>query len=77
MKVTEQSQRFLDLLSRQPSKWFTRSELARLVGKRRLNPYDVAAIELLYEQGLVERQSQEKEGILNFKWVYRAKDVAR
>jgi hypothetical protein len=71
--LSAQAERVLTALQAVGDQWLSRSQIAKQLNKSRLNPYELAALDLLVEQGKVEVQKQEKTGYIDFQWVYRAK----
>ncbi len=55
--------------------WHARTDLARAIGKARLNPVEAAALDLLASEGRIEKRSQpvglEGPGGNIHHWVYR------
>ncbi len=51
--MTEHQKKILELLYLVGKRWLTRSEIARSMGKRRLNPYDLECLALLSEKGFI------------------------
>lgn len=72
-RLAEQAQRLLEILRETRTPWMNRKEIARAIGKRRLTPYDIALLELLQEQGLVEIQSRTNGTPIGYEWVYHAR----
>ena len=73
MLLSDQATKFLTLLKQYSadSRWLSRSEIATLTGKKRLNPYEVAAINLLAENGLIECVREDMPGAIGYQWKYR------
>lgn len=55
------------------NRWLDRSEIAELLGKKRLTAYDTALLDLLTEQGLIETQKAEGYSREGYKWQHRIK----
>ncbi len=73
MRLSEQANKFLIILRQYSGNdhWLSRSDIADLIGKKRLNPYEVAAIDLLAENGLIERTREQMPGPIGYQWKYR------
>ena len=56
------------------SQWATRGAIARRLGKSRLNPYEVAALDHLAEQGQVEAREVKTNAPSGTRWEYRLKE---
>lgn len=72
MELSDQARRFLDVINANAGQWLTRRQIAGLVGKKRLNPYEIAALDLLTEQKLIDRQEVKVAGAIGFQYNYRA-----
>lgn len=74
-RATEQGQKILQALRAvdDPQHWLDRSEIARLLGKKRLTQYEIALLDLLTEQGSIETRQQEGYSPLGYKWQHRIK----
>lgn len=73
--LTEHQRKILDIIYAAPTGWMTRLELARAMGKRRLNPYDMSCLDLLAEQGLIEvSQRPSRAPHVEFAHIYRVPD---
>jgi Fe2+ or Zn2+ uptake regulation protein len=71
-RLTEQAQKLLEILQAAKNPWMNRKDIAKAIGKRRLTPYDIALLELLQAQGLVEIQSRANGTPIGYEWVYHA-----
>ena len=60
-------------------KWASRTELARVMGKKRLTPYDFECLRRLAEQGIVLLETRESKGPgSDFAYIYKmSSDVAQ
>ncbi|MEP7286941.1 MAG: hypothetical protein ABI947_14385 [Chloroflexota bacterium] len=54
--------------------WHTRSDIARLMGKPHLTPFDVAALEALAENGRVIAEQHEIDSPIPVRWEYKIKE---
>jgi predicted transcriptional regulator len=72
--LEEQTRQLLTALSEE--KWTSRAELAKLLGKKRLNPYEVAALDMLTAQGQIEAEKRPAIGPIGYQWFYRRKEGA-
>jgi hypothetical protein len=71
-RLSRQSDVILNVLKEASSEWVTRSELARMLEKRKLSSYDIAMLEFLQEKGLVEIQHRDNRTPIGYEFVYRA-----
>jgi predicted transcriptional regulator len=75
-RLSQQSDVLLNVLREASSEWVTRSELARMLEKRKLSSYDIAMLEFLQEKGLVEIQHRDNRTPIGYEFVYRATEQA-
>ncbi len=61
----------LHVLRGSPGEWFTRSDIAKALEKRKLSSYDIAMLEVLESQGVVEIQHRENRTPIGYEFVYR------
>ncbi|MEP7287062.1 MAG: hypothetical protein ABI947_15005 [Chloroflexota bacterium] len=54
--------------------WHTRGDMARFMGKARLSPFDVAALEALAESGRVMAEQHEIDAPIPVRWEYKIKE---
>jgi hypothetical protein len=71
--ATPQSERILQMM-REKGEWLSRAEIAALTGKKRLNVWDMALLDMMVEQGLLMLEKREITGGIGFAWVYKAVD---
>jgi hypothetical protein len=73
--ITTTAEKILLILRQSPQDWLSRSGIASRLGRKRLNPFDLAAIQLLLERGQIEaRKEKEVPGIIGFAYEYRIKE---
>jgi Fe2+ or Zn2+ uptake regulation protein len=72
-KLTPQSEKILRMI-KDNGAWMSRAEVAKLMGKKRLNVWDVALLKLLVEQGLLVVEKHLIEGGIGAAWMYKAAD---
>jgi hypothetical protein len=75
-RLNEQSDRLLNVLKDAAGDWLTRSEIARMLEKRKLSAYDIAMLEILQEKGQVEIQHRDNRTPIGYEFVYRATEEA-
>ncbi len=56
--LTEHQRKVFDIIYQAGEAWSTRSNLARAMDKRQLNPYDIECLELLAARGLIEASTR-------------------
>lgn len=59
------------VLQAEAGKWLTRNQIAEKLGRSRLTPYDIATLEYLANQGLIEAR-QATRGVIGKRWEYRS-----
>ena len=67
----KQSDMLLRVLKETPEDWLTRSDIARLLEKRKLSSYDIAMLEVLQEKGLIEIEHRDNRTPIGYEFVYR------
>lgn len=72
VELDAQSQRILDVL-RSATDWMNRRDIARAMNKKQLNPYDIAVLQVLTGQGLIEASQRDNNSPVGWEWMYRAK----
>jgi hypothetical protein len=75
-RLSKQSDILLNVLSESPDDWLTRSDIARMLDKRKLSSYDIAMLEILQEKGLVEIQHRDNRTPIGYEFVYRITSLA-
>jgi hypothetical protein len=66
LNMTDQQKKILEAV---PAFFVNRSEIARVIGKTELSPYDRTLLDLLVDKGLLERE--ERPSGITKKFVYR------
>jgi hypothetical protein len=69
--IPETSEKILEILRQTPREWVSRSAIAEKLGRKRLNPYDLAALTVLAEKGQIKEKREKMPGYIGFQWVYR------
>ncbi len=72
-QLPPQATKLLELLRARRGDWLSRSQIADVLNKRRLNPAETALLEMLAVQGLIEVQRATDETPIGYHWEYRAK----
>ena len=75
-RLSQQSDVLLNVLKEAPTEWVTRSEIAKMLEKRKLSSYDIAMLEFLQEKGLVEIMHRDNRTPIGYEFVYRATEQA-
>jgi hypothetical protein len=70
-RLTEHSDRLLEVLKQRPGEWVSRSDIARILEKRKLSAYDIAMLEILEHQGVIEIKHRDNRTPIGFEYVYR------
>jgi hypothetical protein len=72
--LSEQAKKLLTAIESSESEWLTRNKIAQRLGKRRLNPYEVALLGVLKEQGLIEVEKRDDPTPIGYRYEYRVKN---
>jgi len=75
-RLSQQSDVLLNVLKEVSNEWVTRSEIAKMLEKRKLSSYDIAMLEFLQEKGLVEIKHRDNRTPIGYEFVYRATEQA-
>ena len=75
-RLNKQSDILLSALKEKPGEWVTRSEIARILDKRKLSSYDIAMLEILQEKGLIDIQHRDNRTPIGYEFVYRTTEEA-
>lgn len=75
-RLNKQSEMLLGVLKEHPGEWLTRSEIARILDKRKLSSYDIAMLEILQEKGLIDIQHRDNRTPIGYEFVYRTTEDA-
>ena len=75
-RLSKHSDILLSVLSELPGEWLTRSDIARMLEKRKLSSYDIAMLEILQEKGLVEIEHRDNRTPIGYEFVYRITQLA-
>lgn len=70
--ITPHGEKLLEALRAQTGEWLARSDIAAAIGKKRLTQYDMAMLDLLADQQLIEKRQKEGYSPLGYMWEYRA-----
>lgn len=74
-RITAHADKLLNGLNRRRNQWLTRSDVAVLIGKKRLTPYDIDLLELMAEQGLIRVEKEDGYSREGFRWIYGVFDA--
>jgi hypothetical protein len=74
-RITEHAERILAVLENVKNRWHTRSELAALMERKRLTPYDIVCLELLVKMELVQQDKEEGYSRDGYRWRYGVFDM--
>lgn len=73
--LTPQGQQLLDVL-RVEGGWVNRADLAKQIGKKALNKWDLVLLSKLADANLIEVQQVPRHGPIGYEWQYRAKQLS-
>jgi predicted DNA-binding ArsR family transcriptional regulator len=68
--LTEHAQKIYHAISAQRNQWLTRAQIARMIGKNRLTPYDIALLDRLVEEEMIDSQQEQGFSREGYRWVY-------
>lgn len=75
--LTDHQKKVLEIIYRAGSKWMGRSEIARAMDKRTLNPYDLECLTLLAGRGLIEASTRPSRAPqIAYAHIYRVSEPA-
>lgn len=74
-RLGRQSDVLLQVLRDASGEWLTRSEIARMLDKRKLSSYDIAMLEVLQEKGLIDIGHRDNRTPIGYEFVYRIADA--
>lgn len=76
-RLRPQTERLLEILKPfSGDNWARRADIARGLEKRKLSSYDIALLEILQEQGVIEIMLRDNRTPIGFEFVYRLTDKA-
>lgn len=68
--ITPHATKLRDAIARRRNQWLTRLDIAHLIGKKRLTPYDINLLHLLAETGEIRVQQVEGYSREGYRWEY-------
>lgn len=71
-ELTNHQWKLLEVLIKANARWITRRQIAQVIGKRRLIPYDIDCLRLLQERSLVDMKKIDDNTPIGYQVVYRA-----
>jgi hypothetical protein len=74
-RMTIHAEKMLAQLQAHKNRWHTRSEVAFLMKRKRLTPYDIQCLELLAEMGLIMVDKEEGYSRDGYRWLYGVFDT--
>ena len=69
-RLTAHARKLLAGLESRRNQWLTRREIAYLIGKKRLTPYDIDLLALLAEHGEIRMEQEEGYSREGYRWIY-------
>lgn len=72
-KLNPLGEKILDAIRSKPGEWLTRNDVAALIGRQALTPYDFKTLDYLAQQGLIEAR-QNVIGVVRSRWEYRVSE---
>jgi hypothetical protein len=75
IRLPEQAERILEILRGAEGEWMSRSEIAEKLGKKVLNPGEMAYMEIMELNNLIESKTSDARTPTGWQWVYRAVDT--
>ena len=77
MRITPRAEKLQNALAGRKNQWFTRHDVARLVGKKRLTPHEIDLLHLLGEKGRIRIRQEEGYSRDGYRWLYGVFDDDR
>ncbi len=74
-RMTVHAEGILILLQKNKNHWLTRSQVAGLMKRKRLTPYDILCLDLLVTLGLVYQDKEEGYSRDGYRWRYGVFDA--
>jgi hypothetical protein len=72
-RLTEHGEKLLAIIRSRGGEIVTRSDIAKALDKTRLNVWDVALLDKMAGQGMIEATKRKIKSPIGYEWVYRAK----
>ncbi|GEM_PF-2257360 len=69
-RMTDHAEWIFTTLEGVKNRWHTRSELAELMNRKRLTPYDILCLELLIKMELIQVDKEEGYSRDGYRWRY-------
>ena len=70
-QLTNHQWKLLEVLIKADAEWVTRRQIAKVIGKRRLIPYDIGCLKMLEENDLIEIARIDDNTPIGYQVVYR------
>ncbi|MCL4253045.1 MAG: hypothetical protein KJ043_04605 [Anaerolineae bacterium] len=74
-RITDHADGILLLLQENKNRWHTRIQVAELMGRTRLTPYDIQCLELLVQMDLVYQGKEDGYSRDGYRWRYGVFDT--
>lgn len=72
MELPETAQAILAMIQGQGGQWVSRSDIAKALDKKRLNGTDLAYLEIMALNGLIEEKKIDDSTPIGYQWMYKA-----
>jgi len=69
-RITAHAEKMLDGFNKHRNEWLTRKDIAVMIGKKRLTPYDIDLLELMAERDLIRMEQEEGYSREGYRWIY-------
>jgi len=69
-RITAHGIKLRDAIESRRNHWLTRKDLASLIGKKRLTPYDIDMLALLAENAQIRVKQEDGYSREGYRWVY-------
>jgi hypothetical protein len=73
--LTSHAHVVLSILADAGSAWLNRKAIANLLGKKRLNPYNIATLNFLVQAGCVDIMQQSNHTPIGYEYIYRFRQL--
>lgn len=72
--LSSEAEKLLEAIRGSKAEWLTRAMIAQHLGKRRLNPMEIALLEMLNGLGMIEIAIRDDPRPVGYRYEYRVKD---
>lgn len=70
MPLTAHAEKIYQAICQHPNQWLTRAQVAHIIGKKRLTPYDVDLLHQLVDGEMIKCQQEKGFSREGYRWRY-------